>query len=317
MRIAVVGTGGVGGYFGGLLARAGHDIALLARGDHLRAIRERGLRVEAAAGAFTVRPAYATDDPSEIGQVDLALLCVKTYDLARALDRIPTLLGPETPVLTLQNGVEAPELAEAALGAGRVLPGIVYSELAVREPGVIFQGMASARIVFGEPSGAETARAAQVRDTLAGAGIDVTLSQNVLGALWGKCCFICAMSGVTALARRPLGPILTDPEALELLVTLMREAQAVGRARGVHFDADPVEAGLATARRFPAETKSSMLRDVERGGPLEVEAFNGAIVRIGRELGVPTPANQAVYAALRLLQPKPPQAGAATWRATS
>jgi 2-dehydropantoate 2-reductase len=213
------------------------------------------------------------------------------------------LVGPETAVLTLQNGVEAPEIAAAAFGAERVLPGIVYSEVAVKEPGVIYQGAPLARIVFGEPGGGESPRARAVAETLAAAGIDVTLSPNVLGALWSKCCFICAFSGGTTLARQPLGPILADPETNELLRTLMREAHAVGLAKGVRFDADPVEAGLAAAQRFPHHAKSSMLRDLERGGELEVEALNGAIVRLGRQLGVPTPANQAVYAALRFAQP--------------
>jgi 2-dehydropantoate 2-reductase len=303
MKIAVVGAGGVGGFFGGLLARSGADVTFLARGEHLRAMREHGLRVEAAAGAFTVHPARATDDPAAAGVADLALLCVKTYGLDGALERIQPLVGEHTALLTLQNGVEAPDQAAATFGAGRVLPGVVYSELAVRAPGVIFQGMPAARIVFGERDGAETPRALAIRDALAAAGIDVALSRNVLGALWAKCCFICAMSGVTTLARRPLGPLLADPEARELMAALMREAHAVGLAKGVRFDVDPVDAGMAAAEGFPYESKSSMLRDMERGARLEVEALNGAVVRLGRALGVPTPANHAVYAALRFAQP--------------
>jgi 2-dehydropantoate 2-reductase len=303
MKIAVVGTGGVGGYFGGLLARDEHDVAFLARGAHLRAIRARGLRVESADGPFTIAPANATDDPEEIGLVELVLLCVKTYDLVTTLGQLRPLVGPDTTMLTLQNGVEAPELVAAAYGRAATLPGVVYCEVAVKEPGVIFQGSPMRRIVFGEMDGALTPRAQAIAGVLAAAGVDTILSDNIFGALWSKFCFICGMSGVTTLARRPVGPILADAEAQLLLRAVVEEARAVAVARGVRFNADPVEAGLATFARFAPEAKSSMQRDLERGGRLEVEALNGAVVRQGRALGIATPANQAIYAALRLMQP--------------
>jgi 2-dehydropantoate 2-reductase len=301
MKIAMMGSGGIGGYFGALLARAEHDVTFIARGAHLRAIRARGLRVDGVDGSFTIAPANATDAPEEVGPVDLVLLCVKTYDLAAALEQMRPLVGPQTMVLTLQNGVEAPDLTAAAFGRAAVLPGVVYCEVAVKEPGVIFQGSPMRRIVFGEFSGAATERAVAVASAFAATGIDSTLSENVLGAVWTKCCFICAMSGVTTLTRQPLGMILADDEARLLLRTVMEECRAVGEARGVRFDADPVEAGLATAARFPPGAKSSMQRDLERGGRLEIEALNGAILRMGRALDVGTPANQALYAALRLV----------------
>jgi 2-dehydropantoate 2-reductase len=303
MKIAVVGSGGVGGYFGGLLARGEHDVTFLARGAHLRAIRARGLRVESVDGPFTIAPANATDDPEDVGPVELALLCVKTYDLAAVVEQMHPLVGPATTILTLQNGVEAADLVAAAFGRAAVLPGVVYCEVAVKEPGVIFQGSPLRRIVLGESDGAVTPRAQAIAAAFAATGVDTILSTNVLGALWSKFCFICAMSGVTTLARRPLGPILDDEEARTLLRTVMEEARAVATAKGVRFDADPVEAGLVTAARFPPEAKSSMQRDLERGGRLEVEALNGAVVRLGRALGVATPANQAIYGALRLAQP--------------
>jgi 2-dehydropantoate 2-reductase len=303
MRIAILGSGGVGGYFGGLLARAGNDVTFVARGEHLRAMRERGLRIEARSGAFTIAPVHATAATADVGPVDLVVLCVKTYSLDGAIAALPPLLGAGTAVLTLQNGIEAPDRVAAAIGAAAVLPGVVYCEVAVREPGVIFQGAPVQRIVFGELDGAHSARAQQIAGALADAGVDVVLSVNVLGALWAKCCFICAMSGVTALTRQPLGPLLADAEGRELLRGAMREAQAVGLAKGIVFDGDPVEAGMANAARFPYDAKSSMLRDLERGGMLEIEALNGAVVRLGRALGVPTPLNQAIYAALRFAQP--------------
>lgn len=302
MNIAIVGAGGVGGYIGGRLAQAGNAVAFLARGAHLRAIRARGLRVEALGGGFVVAPADATDDPAEIGPVDFALVCVKAYDLPAALEQMRPLVGPATTVLTLQNGVEAPDQAAAAFGAA-VLPGLVYSEVSVREPGVIVQGSALQRVVLGERDGTRSPRVLALAAALADAGIDTVASENVLGALWGKFCFICAMGGCTALARRPLGALLADAEARALLHDVMAEVRALALARGVRFDADPVAAAMATAERFPYDAKSSMLRDLERGAQLEIEALNGAVVRLGRAAGVATSANQAIYAVLRLHQP--------------
>jgi len=206
-------------------------------------------------------------------------------------------------VITLQNGVEAPDLAAAAFGANIVLPGLVYCEVAVKEPGVIFQGSPLQRIVVGEFDGRRSARAGMIADLFAAAGAEAIVSENVLSALWTKFCFICAMGGCTTLARQPLGAVLADAEGRRLLEHVMTEIQAVGTAKGVRFDADPVAAGLGTAARFPFDAKSSMQRDLERGARLEIEALNGAAVRLGRALGVPTPCNQAIYAALRLAQP--------------
>ena len=303
MKIAVVGTGGVGGYFGGLLAQAGHDVSFVARGAHLRAIRARGLRIESPDGGFVVAPADATDDPSDIGPVELVLLCVKTYDLHAAIEQMRPLVGPGTSILTLQNGVEVPGQVGAAYGEQTVLGGLVYSEVSVREPGVIVQSAPVRRIVLGELSGRLTPRVQAFAAAFAGAGVDTTASENILGALWSKFAFICAMGGGTALARRSLGALLADPAGHALLEQLMTEVRAVGEAEGVQFATDPVAAGMATAERFSFDTKSSMQRDLERGARLEIEALNGAAVRLGQAAGVPTPANLAVYAALRLHQP--------------
>lgn len=304
MRIAVMGAGGVGGFFGGVLAHTGYDVVFIARGSHLRAIRARGLRIERVAGdPIIVAPADATSEPTEVGPVDLVLLAVKTYDLAEAIDQLCPLIGAHTTVLTLQNGVEAPALVAQAYGPAYVLPGLAYCEVAVKEPGIIVQGTPLARLVFGEHDGQLSERGRMIAGLFSRAGVDVTLSTNVHSALWSKFCFICAMSGVTALARQPLGPILADDEARWLLQTAMEEIRNVAYAHGVRFDADPVEQAMATAARFQPESKSSMLRDLERGRRLEVEALNGAAVRLGRSAGVATPANQAIYAALRLAQP--------------
>jgi 2-dehydropantoate 2-reductase len=302
MRIAVMGAGGVGGYFGGLLARAGHDVHFVARGAHLKAIRERGLQVESVHGDFQIVPAQVDDDPQQIGLVELVLLCVKTYGLETALAQIRPLVGPDTAVLTLQNGIEAPDRVAEAFGRDHVLPGVVYCEVAVKAPGVIAQGTPIQRIVFGELDGMLSTRAERIGSVFCDAGIETVVSDQALAALWSKCCFISAMSGVTTLVRQPLGVVLADQESRRLLRTVMEETRAVAQAKGILFGSDPVELGMEMAERFPAGAKSSMLRDLERGGQLEVEALNGAVVREGRAMGVPTPANQAIYAALRLLQ---------------
>jgi 2-dehydropantoate 2-reductase len=303
MRVAVMGTGGVGGYFGGLLAAHGHDVTFIARGAHLAAIQAHGLQIESVNGDFSVAPAQATDTPGRIGLVDLVLLCVKTYDLPMALQQIAPLVGPQTRILTLQNGIEAPDIASATYGAERVLPGVVYCEVAVKAPGVIMQGTPLRRIVLGEQDGRRSERALAIGEAFQSAGAEVVVSENIQAALWTKCCFICAMSGVTTLMRQPLGMILADPETRMLLRIVMQEAEAVAWARGVHFPSDPVAEGMATAARFPYGAKSSMLRDLEAGRRLEVDALNGALVRLGRALDVPTPANHTIYAALRHLQP--------------
>lgn len=303
MQIAVVGAGGVGGYFGGVLAHSGAPVVFIARGAQLRAIRTRGLRIEAPGGGFLLAPVDATDDPAEIGPVDLVLLCVKTYDLAEAIEQCRPLVGPHTAVLTLQNGVEAPGLAAAAFGAAAVLPGLVYSEVSLREPGVIVQGDAPRRIVLGEPGGESSARAQQFAAAFVAAGVDAVVSPNIGGALWTKFCFICALGGCTTLMRQPLGALLADPEGRSLIELVMAEVRAVGLAHGVRFDADPVAQGMAIVTSLPYQAQSSMQRDRERGGRLEVEALNGAVVRLGRAHGLAAPANQAIYAALRLAQP--------------
>lgn len=303
MKIAVIGSGGVGGYFGGMLALTGYEVTFVARGAHLRAMRTRGLHIERHVGeTLSIAPVDATDDPREIGTADLILLTVKSYDLPPLLDEIAVLIGPDTTIITLQNGVEAPHTVAATFGASIILPGLVYSEVSIKEPGTIVQGSAVSRIVLGELDGSVTERIQQIQTAFLAATIDVTLSTNILGALWSKFCFICAMGGVTTLTRQTLGSILSDPEGRMLLETVMTEVRMLGQASGIQFDEDPVTTGMAAAERFDPDAKSSMLRDLERGSRLELEALNGATVRLARVHNVKVPANHAIYTAIRLLQ---------------
>lgn len=302
MRIVIIGSGGVGGYFGALLARRrqGHEISFVARGAHLEAMQKYGLLIHTPQGEWTTGPLQATDQIETLGVADLVLLCVKNYDLPAVLERMHTIVGPDTAVITLQNGVQAPELAREKLGPQHVLPGVVYCEVSISAPGVIRRGTDMQRFIFGEYDRSLTERAMAIAQVFTAAGAETILSENIHSAIWTKCTFICAMSGVTTLARQPLGALLADAETRQLLQAIMQEAYSVGQAHGVEFDTDPVAAGMATAARFPYEAKSSMLRDYERGAQIEIEALNGAIVHYGRQYQVATPANQALYAVLSL-----------------
>jgi 2-dehydropantoate 2-reductase len=300
MRIAVVGAGGVGGYFGGRLAAHGEDVTFIARGAHLQAIRERGLRVAAHDGEFTVAPSRATDDPAEVRPVDVVMLAVKMWDVASAAAQMTPLVGEGTAVISLQNGVDAEEILAAHLGREHVVGGVAYIFAAIAEPGRIEQTGAMARLVVGELDGQRRARTTAFVDACRAAGIDITLTDDIQKELWSKFIYICALGGVTTLLRSSVGPILRDPDTRQLVVDTVREAERVGRAKGVCLDADIVDRGLAVAENQPSGAKSSMLHDLERGNRLEVAWLNGAVARIGDELGVPTPVNHVIYAALKL-----------------
>lgn len=297
MRIAVMGTGGVGGYFGGMLARAGHDVVFIARGAHLAAIRQDGLRVKTVHGDFTVQ-APATDT-GDVAPVDLILFCVKAYHTAEAGRAIAPLVGDETLILSLQNGVDNEDKLAAMHGAEHVLGGVCYISSAVTAPGVITQVSGPRSIVFGELDGSITLRAERVHDAFVGAGIDTTLSDDVEEAMWTKFLFICAFSGVASVARSTVGELLALPETRGLLRETMAEAAAVGRACGVDLPAGIVDQMMQTLEGFAPETKASMLVDVEKGNRVEIDALNGAVARLGAERGMPTPANGFIYAALK------------------
>ena len=299
MRIAIVAAGGIGGYFGALLARAGEDVVFVARGAHLEAIRRNGLTVEGGGGTFTVRgPAAA--DPAELGPADFVLFAVKAYDTEQAAALLPPLLGPETPVLTLQNGIGHLEQIEKGAGPGRVLAGSVHLAVQIASPGVIRHTAGAGKIVFGEPQGPATDRVRRIAATFQRAGIPHQVSADMPWVLWDKLLFIAGVGGVTALARADIGPLLASPEGLALLHASMVEVMAVARARGVELGADAPDRMRKFASRLPASWRSSLARDLEAGRRLETDALNGAIVRLGRKLAIPTPVHLAIHACLKL-----------------
>ena len=299
MRVLVMGSGGLGGYFGGLLAQAGEDVGFVARGAHLDALKERGLKVQSVHGDFQL-PVQAMENPAQFGVADLVLFAVKGYDSETAAKQLLPALGAETAVLSLQNGVNAVERLEPILGAGRVLPGAVYIIASIVEPGVIEQASAARRIVFGEPHGPRTPRVEHTADALRNAGAEVDVRDEVEVALWEKYVYICALSGLTGLTRCSIGPILACEETSRLYDDALREGYAVGRAAGVEIDEGIVERFVAIANHLPPESKSSLLYDLEHGKPLEIEILSGHLVRLAEQYDVDVPVQRVIAADLRL-----------------
>ncbi len=299
MKIAVLGAGGVGGYYGGLLAQCGQDVTFIARGTHLHAIQERGLRVDSVHGSFEIRPARCTDDPARVGAVDLVLVTVKDYDLRAAAQGALPLFGPQTVALPLLNGLDAADRLSVVLGKEHVLAGLTYISSSVPAPGVIRQVSGVRRITFGEQDGEITLRTERIRDLLSSSGAEVVLTPAVDLALWEKFIFIVSISGVCCLARQAVGPVLRTPETRQLYVDALREVEAVGRAEGVPLPADIVERTLTMTESFAPETKPSLLVDLEAERRLELEAMSGTVVRRGQAASILTPVHGAIYAALK------------------
>jgi len=299
MRVAIVGSGGTGGYFGGLLARAGEEVTFIARGAHLEALRLRGLTVKSRlAGEFTL-PVRATDTPNEVGPVDLILFCVKTYDTDIAAQSIDPLIGAETMLLSLQNGVDNAERIAQIAGHNSGLGAVAYVVSAIEAPGVIAQTAGPGRIILGELAGGTSARVERLHSVLQRAEIAAEVHPHVRIAIWQKFLFICAFSGVTALTRVPIGSILADSVTHDLFRGTLEEAEAIARASGIELPEDSVEQALATAAAVEPWGRGSMYHDLANGLRLELEALNGEVVRRGDQHDIQTPLNFAIYAALK------------------
>jgi 2-dehydropantoate 2-reductase len=300
MRIAVMGAGGVGGYIGGRLAAAGQDVTFVARGAHLAAIREHGLALRSALGGVLIRPAQASDDPAAIGPVDLVIFAVKLYDSEVAAAATRPLIAPHTGVVTLQNGVDSTELLARVLGPDHVIGGVAHIAAVIEKAGVIRHTGIMATFAFGELDGAKSERVAALAGALQAAGVDHRISADIRRDIWDKMAFLSSFAGLTALMRLPIGPIREDPETRAMLQDGLSEACAVARAKGVALADDFVERTLERCDRLPYEMKSSMLQDLERGRRLELPWLCGALVRLGQELGVPTPTHTFIVTALKL-----------------
>jgi len=299
MRIAVIGAGGVGGAFGVALAKAGADVSFVARGAHLAAMRARGLSVLGPRGDVHLSPVQATDDPAGIGPVDVVLFCVKLWDVESAGAAIRALVGPDTAVIPLQNGIDASERLIPILGKEAVMGGVAQISATIAEPGVIRQTGIFMRLVFGELDGRPSSRGATFQALCQRAGFDAVNSTEILTALWEKFVLLATNSSVVALTRLPFGKLRDDPEVFALFEKAIVEVGAVGRARGVRLPADLEARLLQSTRTFPPEMMPSMAVDLLRGNRLELPWLAGKVVALGRELGVPTPTFAVMYAALK------------------
>jgi 2-dehydropantoate 2-reductase len=299
MRIAVIGAGGVGGSFGAALAKAGNDVTFLARGAHLKAMCERGLKVLGPRGDIHLQPTKATDDPASIGAVDVVLFCVKLWDVESAGAAIRPLVGAGTAVIPLQNGIDASERLIPILGKDAVMGGVAQISATIAEPGVIRQTGTFMRLVFGELDGRPSARGAAFHVACQAAGFDSVNSNEILVALWEKFVLLATNSSVVSLTRLPFGKLREDPEVFALFEKGFAEVAAVGRARGVKLAPDLEERLLKATRGFPAEMMPSMTVDLLRGNRLELPWLGGKVVALGRELRVPTPTYDVMYAALK------------------
>jgi 2-dehydropantoate 2-reductase len=299
MRIAVIGAGGVGGAFGAALAHAGAGVTFVARGPHLNAIRANGLRVEGGRGDTILNPANATDDPATIGPVDFVLFCVKLWDVETAGAAIRPLIGPKTAVIPLQNGIDAADRLIPILGAPAVMGGVAQISATIAAPGVIRQTGTFMRLIFGELAGGRSARCDAFLGLCEKAGFDATHSDHILTDLWMKFILLATNSAITAATRSPLGKLRDDPDIAPLIARAAAEVVAVGRAKGIALPDDAADKTTAFNRTAPPGMMASMAHDLIKGSRIELPWLSGKVVALGRELGVPTPVHEVLYAVLK------------------
>jgi len=294
-----MGAGGVGGFYGGRLAQAGHDTTFITRGEHLRAIRAGGLSLKGPAGDAVVAGARATDNPAEVAPVDVVLFCVKLYDTEDAARAIAPLLSKGGVCITLQNGVDGPQRIGAVVGADRVMGGLAFVSALIESPGVIRYNSKSPSIKFGEAGGGMSERAIRFRDACMAAGVGAEVVPDIRAALWHKFVGLAVNASLTSLVRKPAGVCYHDPDLLALARSGFEEVAAVAKAMGIGLPDDIVEWQVKNHQNFPPDMYASMYHDVARGRRLELDSLSGLIVRKGRELGLPTPFHSMAYACLK------------------
>lgn len=299
MKFAIFAAGAVGGYFGGRLAQVGHDVTFIARGAHLAAIREAGLKVDSIEGDFAVQPAKATDDPASVGAVDVMLVAVKTWQMEAAIEQMKFLVGTNTVIIPVLNGVEAPEQLSAAFGSESVLGGLCRISAFIAGPGHIKHVGMKPSITFGELDNEQSERVLALQKLFNEIPeITAEVPEDIHVAMWEKFIFICSISGVGGVTRQPVGIYRSIPETRAMLEATLKEALRVGKKRDV-----PLARNLATVimdriDKLPEGMFASMQKDVMEGNPSELEAQNGALVRMGRKLGVRVPTHEFIYASL-------------------
>lgn len=299
MRFAIFGAGGMGAYFGAKLALAGHDVAFVARGQTLAALQSGGLRVESPDGDFALTQVRAGNDAPAIGPVDAVLFCVKLYDVAGAKPLLASLLGPQTFVLTLQNGVEVVDMLAPEIGRSRILPGASYVSANIVEPGLIRHVGATGHIDFGELDGKLSPRAQALIDAFGDTNVEARFNADITASLWTKFVLVAGYSGVMALTRAPMGVVRAEPATLRLLEEALREAEAVAHAMGINIPEGHSDALVRRTQGMAPQLKPSLLEDLEHGRRLEVDWLSGGVVRLGEKAGVPTPVHRVIHAALK------------------
>jgi 2-dehydropantoate 2-reductase len=299
MKFAIFGAGGVGGYFGGRLAQAGQDVTFIARGGHLTSITESGLRVDSIGGDFIVDPAKATDAPQSIGEVDFVIIATKSWQLTESIHQVKSLVDERTTVLPLLNGIEHMDLLLDTFGERRIIGGFCRISSFVAEPGHITHVGVKPFIAFGELNHEESERVGNLKDVFSALnGIDVEVPADIHAAMWGKFILICSTSGVGAVTRQPFGVIRDIPESRTMLRSSLDEAIRVGQEKNVNLAANLGDVIMERIDNFPETMVASMQKDIMEGRPSELEAQTGAVVRMGRETGVPTPTHEFIYASL-------------------
>ncbi len=299
MKIAVMAAGGVGGYFGARLVAAGHDVSFIARGAHLAAIRANGLRLDSDIGELHLPEVRVTDNPAEIGPVDVVMFAVKLWDTEASAEACKPLLGPETAVIPFQNGVESIDTLTRVLGGDHACGGVARISAVISEPGVIRQMGGFASLQFGEIDGSRSPRINAFAAACDEAGFPGEIVDDVRAALWEKFVFLVALSGITAATRGPIGPVRDDDDGARMLRAVIEENAAVGRAMGVDMNETVVDRAWGFSQKVPYGMKASMLADLEAGRRLEAPWLSGAVSRMGREKGVPTPVNDTLYAVIK------------------
>ena len=298
MRIAFIGAGGVGGYFGSRLAAASHDVSFVARGAHLTAMRSTGLRLQSPKGDLHLQPVKATDNPRDIGPVDVVFITVKMYDLESAAQSVGPLLGPGTVVITLQNGVEAVDIAARHAGREHVAGGVAYISAVIDEPGLI-KHVAMDALIFGELDGRRSERLTRLEAACLEAGFSARVTESIQSDLWAKFARLSVFSGMTAVTRSTMGVLRADAELYAMLKAACQETIAVGRAHGVSLPDSLMGEITAMVEGLPFGAKASMLEDLERGKPLELPWLSGGVVRLGESVGVPTPIHRFIATVLK------------------
>ena len=299
MKFAILGAGAVGGYFGARLAEAGEDVSFMARGAHLEAIRSTGLRIESENGDAHIHPAQASDDPAEVGPVDYVLFAVKLFQTEETAGFAKPLVGPNTTLVALQNGVECANVLSAVHGKEKVLNGTSYIAAVIAEPGLVRQTGTFASFAFGEQDGTMSDRGQRLKEAADKAGLNPTYSSNVESLVWMKFLLIATMSSITTSTRKPIGELRDDPDIQPVIVASLEESIAVGRAMGVDLPENAMEQQLKRIAEFPAAMVASMYHDLHANKPTELEWMSGAVRRFGKQCGIPTPTHDAFYAILK------------------